>query len=64
LKPLTAKEGKYRFGRLNHLSRAERRAVTTHDRPVVVVVAAEEFERFNAPETPATAWELKTKANR
>lgn len=48
MKTLTAKDAKYGFGRLIDLARAEPVAVAKHGRPVVVVMAVEEYERLNA----------------
>jgi prevent-host-death family protein len=48
MKTLTAKDAKYCFGRLIDLARAEPVAVAKHGRPVVVVMAVEEFERLMA----------------
>ena len=44
MKALTAKDAKYGFGRLIDLARAEPVAVAKHGRPVLVVMAVEEFE--------------------
>ena len=44
MKILTAKDAKYSFGRLIDLARAEPVTVAKHGRPVVVVMAVEEFE--------------------
>ena len=46
MKILTAKDAKYSFGRLIDLARAEPVTVAKHGRPVVVVMAVEEFERL------------------
>ena len=51
MKTLTAKDAKYSFGRLIDLARAEPVPVAKHGRPVVVVMAVEEFERLKALET-------------
>ena len=48
MKTLTAKDAKYSFGRLIDLARAEPITVAKHGRPVVVVMAVEEFERLKA----------------
>ncbi len=48
MKSLSAKEAKYGFGRLIDLARAEPVAILKHGRPVVVVMAVEEFERLTA----------------
>ena len=48
MKTLTAKDAKYGLGRLIDLVRAEPVAVAKHGRPVVVVMAVEEFERLKA----------------
>jgi prevent-host-death family protein len=45
---LTAHEAKNGFGRLIDLARAAPVTVTKHDRPVVVVLSVEEFERLRA----------------
>jgi prevent-host-death family protein len=46
MKTLTAKDAKYGFGRLIDLARAEPVLIAKHGRPVVVVMAVEEFERL------------------
>jgi prevent-host-death family protein len=46
MKTLTAKDAKYGFGRLIDLARLEPVRVAKHGRPVVVVMAVEEFERL------------------
>ncbi|PWC81514.1 hypothetical protein TSH100_27110 [Azospirillum sp. TSH100] len=43
---LSAKDAKYGFGRLIDLARAEPVMVAKHGRPVVVVMAVEEYERL------------------
>jgi len=48
MQTLTAKEAKYGFGRLIDLARASPVAVAKHGRPVVVVMAVEEYERLKA----------------
>ena len=48
MKTLTAKDAKYSFGRLIDLARAEPVTVAKHGRPVVVVMAVEEYERLKA----------------
>lgn len=50
MRTLTAKEAKYGFGRLIDLARAEPLIVAKHGRPVVVVMAIEEFGRLKAIE--------------
>ena len=52
METLTAKEAKYGFGRLIDLARANPVAVAKHGRPVVVVLAVEEFERLKALDAP------------
>jgi prevent-host-death family protein len=54
MKTLTAKDAKYGFGRLIDLARAEPVAVAKHGRPVVVVMAVEEFERLKARDETLT----------
>lgn len=46
MKTLSAKDAKYGFGRLIDLARAEPVVVAKHGRPVVVVMAIEEYERL------------------
>jgi prevent-host-death family protein len=48
MQTLSAKEAKYAFGKLIDLARAAPVAVAKHERPVVVVMAVEEFERRTA----------------
>lgn len=43
---MSAKDAKYGFGRLIDLARAEPVVVEKHGRPVVVVMAVEEYERL------------------
>ena len=50
MQTLSAKDAKYSFGRLIDLARAEPVAVAKHGRPVVVVLAVEEYERLKALE--------------
>ena len=52
MKTLTAKDAKYGFGQLIDLARSAPVAVSKHGRPVVVVVAVEEFERLKALDSP------------
>jgi prevent-host-death family protein len=52
MKTLTAKDAKYGFGRLIDLARTEPVAVAKHGRPVVVVMAVEEYERLKALDQP------------
>jgi len=46
MKTFSAREAKYNFGRLIDIARAEPVVIEKHGRPVVVVVAVEEFERM------------------
>ena len=50
MQTLSAKDAKYGFGRLIDLARAEPVAVAKHGRPVVVVMAIEEYELFKGIE--------------
>ncbi len=43
---MSAKDAKYGFGRLIDLARSEPVVVEKHGRPVVVVLAIEEYERL------------------
>jgi len=51
MKTLTAKDAKDGFGRLIDLARSGPVTAAKHGRPVVVVMAVEEFERLKALET-------------
>jgi prevent-host-death family protein len=53
MKALTAKDAKGGFGRLIDLAKPV--AVTKHGRPVIVVIAVEEFERPKALDEPIPA---------
>lgn len=46
MKCLSAKDAKYGFGRMIDLARAAPVLIEKHGRPVVVVMAIEEFERL------------------
>jgi prevent-host-death family protein len=66
MKTLTAKDAKYGFGRLIDLARAEPVVVAKHGRPVVVVMAIEEYERLTGAtaagsfeSSPAPTWNGK-----
>ena len=61
---LTAKDAKYGFGRLIDLARAEPVTVAKHGRPVVVVMAVEEFERLKTLDLSATAPAAKREATK
>lgn len=49
MKTMSAKDAKNAFGHLLDTARAEPVIVEKHGRPVVVVLAVEEFERLNNP---------------
>ncbi len=51
MKALSAKDAKYNFGRMIDLARAEPVVIEKHGRPVVVVVAVEEYERLKSKDT-------------
>ncbi len=50
MQAMSAKDAKYGFGRLIDLARAAPVAVAKHDRPVVVVMAIEEYDRLKGIE--------------
>lgn len=50
MKTMSARDAKHQFGLLIDTARAEPVVVEKHGRPVVVVVAIEEFERLKALE--------------
>ncbi len=62
MKTLTAKDAKYSFGRLIDLARVAPVAVAKHGRPVVVVMAIEEYERLRVlgGEMPASPGATRT----
>ncbi|UWR21617.1 type II toxin-antitoxin system Phd/YefM family antitoxin [Sulfitobacter sp. S190] len=47
MKSVSAREAKYHFGQLIDESRAEPVVVAKHGRPVVVVLAVEEYQRLS-----------------
>ncbi len=53
MRSITSADAKNNFGELIDLARAAPVAVTKYDRPVVVVMAVEEFERLKALDSPA-----------
>jgi prevent-host-death family protein len=61
MQTLTAKDAKFAFGRLIDLARASPVAVAKLGRPVVVVMAVEEFERLMALDVPTAALAAKRK---
>jgi prevent-host-death family protein len=52
---ISAKDAKYGFGRLIDLARAEPITVEKHGRPVVVVLAVEEYEKLREIASGAAA---------
>jgi prevent-host-death family protein len=50
MQTISAKDAKYGFGRLIDLARVEPVAVAKHGRPVVVVMAVEEYDRLRVIE--------------
>lgn len=46
MQSMSAKDAKYGFGRLIDLARSEPVTVEKHGRPVVVVMAVEEYQRL------------------
>ncbi len=57
-----AKDSKYGFGRLIDPTRTEPVVIAKHDRPVVVVMSVEEFERLKALKTAVQSPKRKAKA--
>jgi prevent-host-death family protein len=55
MKTLTAKDAKYGFSCLIDLVRAEPVVIAKHGRPVVIVLAVEEFEQFKPMEAATSA---------
>jgi prevent-host-death family protein len=46
MRKVSAKDAKYNFGEMIDLARAAPIAITKYDRPVVVVMAVEEYDRL------------------
>lgn len=59
MKALSAREAKYNFGRMIDLARSEPLVVEKHGRPVVVVMAVEEFEKMTGEHIPPSQFEDK-----
>ena len=59
MEALSAKDAKYNFGRMIDLARAEPVVIEKHGRPVVVVMAVEEYERLTSKDTPDRTDEQK-----
>lgn len=59
MKALSAREAKYNFGRMIDLARSEPLVVEKHGRPVVVVMAVEEFEKMTGKSVPPSQFESK-----
>lgn len=55
MQTLSARDAKYNFGRLIDTARAEPVTVEKHGRPVVVVLAVEEYERLKTIESKQRA---------
>jgi prevent-host-death family protein len=54
MRTFTSAAAKNNFGELIDLARAAPVAITKYDRPVVVVMAMEEFERLKVLDAPAS----------
>jgi prevent-host-death family protein len=59
MKSRLAREAKYNFGRMIDLARSEPLVVEKHGRPVVVVLAVEEFERMTGERISPSQFEGK-----
>ena len=55
MQTLSAKDAKYGFGRLIDLARVEPVVIAKHGRPVVVVMAVEEYDRLRGIELGCVA---------
>jgi prevent-host-death family protein len=64
MRTLTSADAKNNFGELIDLARAAPVGITKYDRPVVVVMAVEEFERLKALDAPVTVPAAKRKAKK
>ncbi len=63
MKSVSAREAKYNFGKLIDTARAEPVVIEKHGRPVVVVVAVEEFERLSREKVPERQPDKSEKKN-
>ena len=61
MQSMSAKDAKYKFGRLIDTARAEPVTVEKHGWAVVVVLAVEEYERLMRIETDQRAKALRSK---
>jgi prevent-host-death family protein len=59
MKALSARDAKYNFGRMIDLARSEPLVVEKHGRPVVVVMAVEEFEKMTGERISPVQFEDK-----
>jgi len=50
MRTFTSADAKNKFGELIDLARAAPVAITKYDRPVVVIMAVEEYERIKGPD--------------
>ena len=64
MRSITSADAKNNFGELIDLARAAPVAVTKYDRPVVVVMAVEEYERLTAAAKPLSSSAVKLKAKK
>lgn len=62
MQTISAKDAKYKFGEMIDRARAGPVAITKHDRPVVVVIAVEEYERLTG-RSPELRAPVKTATN-
>lgn len=64
MKALSAREAKYNFGRLIDTARAEPVVIEKHGRPVVVVLAVEEYEKLTGKANRSASGKAKTATTR
>jgi len=64
MRSITSADAKNNFGELIDLARAAPVMVTKYDRPVVVVMAAEEYERLKALDLPGPKKALERRVKR
>jgi prevent-host-death family protein len=64
MRSFTSADAKNNFGELIDLARAAPVVVTKYDRPVVVVMAVEEFERLKALDAHTTVLATKRKVKK
>lgn len=64
MRTFTSADAKNKFGELIDLARAAPVAITKYDRPVVVIMAVEEYERMKGPDFSIKIKKIAQRAGR